>query len=135
MHCTLNVLSGCLAPYPGLLDTVPVDALLRFVRLASRLRREIELHCPDPAIPPARLPVYIHDFLRLSSGLSEVTAIHCWTALRDTIWGEVFSLTDVVISRENSECFLSYGDRAARIEDRLGAEDPPHFCACSLIIL
>lgn len=88
-NVTLQHIHKTLSSFPGLPELLKMEDAMRFVRLASSLRRTI-LHAYKPGDnidkPPDCLPDSVQDFLGSAVGLTPEYVHGCWVSLKDTIW-------------------------------------------------
>ncbi|KDR71690.1 hypothetical protein GALMADRAFT_270850 [Galerina marginata CBS 339.88] len=93
MSYGVKEIMGLLSKSSELSNSLELDQLILFTRLASRLRREI-LHLQKPswlediAPPGDQLPMHVRRFFALSMGWTHSKVTVCWDsdALRDFIW-------------------------------------------------
>ena len=78
-----------LSQIPGLTESVTMEQVMSFVRLASQLKDEIILaQAKDyaPAAAPAEIPEHVRSFLGCATDMTEEFVAGCWGAFSDTIW-------------------------------------------------
>ena len=91
MSPTLASIYTSIGAYPTLLEHLTLVCLIRFIKCASALRRDILLtqagrHPSDAA--PEYLPWSIEYFLGGVTGLSQENVRACWQAMKDIVWSE-----------------------------------------------
>lgn len=78
-----------LSMHPGLSDVLRMEDAMRFIRLATSLKKHI-IHAQkstyNEAYPPSVLPPEIHQFLGSAMNLCADFLDGCWMAFRHTVW-------------------------------------------------
>ncbi len=98
MSATLASVYARISTQPGLLQHLTLAGLIRFIKCAAALRRDILLaqagrHPVD--IAPEYLPRSIEYFLGEVSGLSQEDLRACWQVLREIIWDGTLVLLQI----------------------------------------
>jgi hypothetical protein len=86
---TFSQIYPLLLQCPRLADSIGLERAMKFIQLASRLKRDI-LHSQRFDFPlteiPSCLPPHISAFLASAVGISGPFVEACWTAFKHTIW-------------------------------------------------
>ncbi|KAF7343017.1 hypothetical protein MVEN_01731900 [Mycena venus] len=76
------------------------DSMTTYVDLIRLLKSDLSaMQPPYRTEPPDSLPVNIHDFLKLSLGLTDEIAKLAWQELRITAWSHNFSPVETLAAR------------------------------------
>lgn len=69
------------------LENLDVNIITQFIDLSRLLKTQISYVQPHyVTTPPARLPINIHEFLRISLEISDDITKRAWSALREVTW-------------------------------------------------
>lgn len=75
-----------IAGLPELSAALDYDGLITYVDLVHLLKPDLTRFAVSENGPPERLPISIHEFLKLSLGMEDETAQLAWATLRTFNW-------------------------------------------------